>query len=99
MRKKSQGYLAESKLIIRQGEQLWHLHQALKERSEREVVMEMAQGYLDAGRTPTFSDGLMIAGGVVNAYRSTEAGERVIQKARTRLKTRNDEIGIPAALT
>lgn len=99
MRKKSQGYLAESKLVIRQGEQLWHLHQALKERSEREFVMEMAQGYVDAGRAPTFSDGLMIAGGVVNAYRSTEAGERVIQGARTRLKTRNDENSILAALT
>lgn len=98
MSKNPEGYMAESKLIVRQGLQLWHLHQALKERTEQEVVIEMALGYVDEGRAPTLSEGLMIAGGVVNAYRSTEAGERVIQEARMRLKTRNNPHGFQPAL-
>lgn len=90
MSKNPEGSLAESKLLIRQGLQLWHLHQALKECSEEEVLIEMAKGYVDEGRAQALSEGLMIAGGVVNAYRSTEAGGRVIQDARKRLKTRDN---------
>ncbi|MDD1017659.1 hypothetical protein [Pseudomonas idahonensis] len=79
------GYLVESKLVVRQGHQLWHLHQALKEQSEQDVLLEMAHGYVDAGRAASLSEGLVVAGAVITAYRSTEAGDRVPQKARERL--------------
>lgn len=83
------GYLAESKLIVRQGQQLWHLHQALKKKPEQEVLLEMAYGYVEAGRASSLSEGMVVAGAVITAYRSTEAGERVPQKAHERLKSRS----------
>lgn len=90
MQKDKIGYLAESKLIVRQGHQLWHLHQALKKKSEQEVLLEMAYGYVDAGRASSLSEGMVVAGAVITAYRSTEAGERVPQKAHERLKSRSN---------
>ncbi|MNE79329.1 hypothetical protein D3C80_1758020 [compost metagenome] len=45
----------------------------------------MAHGYVDAGRAASLSEGLVVAGAVITAYRSTEAGDRVPQKARERL--------------
>lgn len=90
MRKDKIGYLAESKLIVRQGHQLWHLHQALKKKPEQEVLLEMAYGYVEAGRASSLSEGVVVAGAVITAYRSTEAGERVPQKAHERLKSRSN---------
>lgn len=78
-------YLHSTKVVVRQGQQLWHLHQALQENSEAEVVTEMARSYQDAGRVSTLSEGLVLAGAVVTAYRSTEDGERVPQETRARL--------------
>ncbi len=86
MRKEEIGYLAESKLIVRQGQQLWHLHQALKKKPEQDVLLEMAFGYMEAGRASTISEAMVVAGAVITAYRSTEAGERVPQEAHKRLK-------------
>lgn len=90
MRKNKIGYLAESKLIVRQGHQLWHLHQALKKNPEHEVLLEMAYGYVEAGRASNLSEGMVLAGAVITAYRSTEAGERVPQNAHEKLKNRNN---------
>ena len=86
MRKGKLSYLAESKVVVRQGQQLWHLHQALKEKPEQDVLLEMAHGFMDTGRAASLSEGLVVAGAVITAYRSTEAGDRVPQKARERLK-------------
>lgn len=91
MQKDKIGYLAESKLIVRQGHQLWHLHQALKKKSEQEVLLEMAYGYVEVGRASSLSEGMVVAGAVITAYRSTEAGERVPQKAHEQLKRRNSK--------
>jgi len=90
MRKEKIGYLAESKLIVRQGQQLWHLHQALKKKPEQDVLLEMAYGYVEAGRASSLSEGMVVAGAVITAYRSTEAGERVPQKTHERLKSRSN---------
>lgn len=96
MRKEKIGYLAESKLIVRQGQQLWHLHQALKKKPEQDVLLEMAYGYVEAGRASTLSEGMVVAGAVITAYRSTEAGERVPQKAHERLKGRTNTVHVLA---
>lgn len=85
MRKQPLPYLHSTKLVVRQGQQLWHLHQALQENSEADVVTEMARTYKDEGRVATLSEGLILAGAVITAYRSTEDGERVPQQARARL--------------
>ncbi len=85
MRNEPLPYLHSTKVVVRQGQQLWHLHQALQENSEAEVVTEMARTYQEAGRVATLSEGLVLAGAVVTAYRSTEDGERVPQEMRARL--------------
>ena len=71
-------YLDEKKLLIRQGHQLWHLHNALLENPEEIVISEMANVYKEVG----------LAGANITAYRSTEEGERVMQRTRDNLKTR-----------
>lgn len=86
MRTEKTGYLAESKLVVRQGLQLWHLHQALKEKPEQDVLLELAHGYVEAGRASSLAEGMVTAAGIITAYRSTESGERVPQEARQRLK-------------
>jgi hypothetical protein len=72
------GYLHESKLVVRQGNQLRHLHQGLKQNDEATLI---------DGRVQTVADGMMGAGAIVIAFRSTEAGERVPERARARLAT------------
>jgi hypothetical protein len=81
------GYLHESKLVVRQGNQLRHLHQGLKQNDEATLIDAMAREYCDAGRVQTVAEGMMVAGAIVIAFRSTEAGERVPERARARLAT------------
>lgn len=88
MSKRNLPYLHEKKVLVRQGQQLWHLHQALRDHDEVTVVTELARQYKEVGRVSTLSEGLVLAGAVVTAYRSTEAGERVVQRARERLDAR-----------
>lgn len=78
-------YLDEKNLTIRQGHQLWHLHKALREHSEGEVISRMATEYQANGRVKTLAEGMVLAGAVVTAYRSTESAERVPQRARAHL--------------
>lgn len=42
-------YLDEKKRLIRQGQQLWHLHYSLQENPEEEVISEMARTYKELG--------------------------------------------------
>jgi hypothetical protein len=78
-------YLDESKLVVRQGNQLRHVHQGLKQNDEAEFIKAMAHEYCDVGRVKTIAEGMVHAGAVVTAYRSTENGERVPKRARARL--------------
>lgn len=78
-------YLDEKNLTVRQGNQLWHLHKALMEHSEGDVISHMATEYQANGRVKTLAEGMVLAGAVVTAYRSTESAERVPQRARVRL--------------
>lgn len=81
-------YLDEKKLLLRQGHQLWHLHYSLLENPEEEVIYEMASVYKDVGRVQTIAEGMILAGANITAYRSTEEGERVMQRTRDNLKAR-----------
>lgn len=83
--KKIRGYLDESNLIIRQGQQLWHLHQALKMHDEAEYIGQLAKDYKSTGRVQTIAEGVVLAGAVITGYRSNEAGERAPQHAREKL--------------
>ncbi|MBC8726817.1 hypothetical protein [Paraburkholderia sp. UCT2] len=87
MGKKILDYLDESKLVVRHGQQFWHLHQALKSGNEADCINALGKEYLEAGRVKTLAEGLVLAGATITAYRSNEAGERVPQRARERLKT------------
>lgn len=79
-------YLDEKKLLLRQGHQLWHLHNALLENPEEKVICEMASVYKEVGRVQTIAEGMVLAGANITAYRSTEEGERVMQRTRDNLK-------------
>lgn len=81
-------YLDEKKVLLRQGHQLWHLHYALQENPEEEVISELARTYKEVGRVNTIAEGMVLAGANITAYRSTENGERVMQRARENLKGR-----------
>ncbi|WP_162874721.1 hypothetical protein [Pseudomonas viridiflava] len=81
-------YLDKKKLLIRQGHQLWNLHNALLENPEEVVIGEMANVYKEVGRVKTIAEGMVLAGANITAYRSTEEGERVMQRTRNNLKTR-----------
>lgn len=81
-------YLDEKKLLLRQGHQLWHLHNALLENSEEQVICEMASVYKDVGRVQTIAEGMILASANITTYRSTEQGERVMQRTRANLKAR-----------
>ncbi|MEX3953968.1 hypothetical protein AB4Y40_40525 [Paraburkholderia sp. EG287B] len=87
MGKKILGYLDESKLVVRQGQQFWHLHQTLKSYNEADCINALGKEYLEAGRVKTLAEGVVLAGATITAYRSNEAGERVPQRARERLRT------------
>ncbi|MDH4913861.1 hypothetical protein E4L85_18660 [Pseudomonas aeruginosa] len=77
-------YLDKKKLLIRQGHQLWHLHNALQENPEEVVIGELARVY----KVGTISEGMVLAAANITAYRSTEEGERVMQRTRRNLKAR-----------
>ena len=79
-------YLNEANLVFRQGQQMYHLHQMLKENPEEEVVTALGRAYVQLECTATFSAGLVMAAAVVESYRSTERGERAMQLARESLK-------------
>nr|WP_288257281.1 hypothetical protein [uncultured Pseudomonas sp.] len=81
-------YLDKKKLLIRQGHQLWHLHNALQENPEEVVIGELARVYKDVGRVGTISEGMVLAAANITSYRSTEEGERVMQRTRRNLKAR-----------
>lgn len=83
--KKPNGILDEGKLVIRQGHQVWHAHQALKKYDEAEYIGELAAQYKNAGRVQTIAEGMVLAGAFITAYRSNEANERVPQRAREKL--------------
>lgn len=83
--KKILDYLDESKLVVRHGQQFYHLHQSLKEQDEADCISSMAKEYKESGRVKSLAEGMVLAGAVITAYRSNEAGERVPQRARTRL--------------
>lgn len=83
--KKIRGYLDEGNLIIRQGQQLWHAHQALKKHDEAEYIGQLAEEYKSVGRVQTIAEGMVLAGAVITGYRSNEAGERAPQRAREKL--------------
>lgn len=85
MRKAKLPYLHETKLTVRQGHQAWHMARALDENDEVEVVTELAGTFVDVGRVKTLGEGFVLAGALLTALRSTEAGERVPQMARERL--------------
>lgn len=82
---KIRDYFHESKTVVRHGEQFYHLHQGLKKHSEAEYISSLATEYHAAGRVRTLAEGMVLAGAVITAYRSNEAGERVPQRARARL--------------
>lgn len=82
---KSNGISNEPKLIIRQGHQIWHAHQALKKHDEASYICELAMQYHNAGRVGSIAEGMVLAGALITAYRSNEAGERVPQLAREKL--------------
>lgn len=75
----------EAKLIIRQGHQIWHAHQALKKHDEASYISELATQYHNAGRVGTIAEGMVLAGALITAYRSNESGERVPQLAREKM--------------
>ena len=79
-------YLDEANLVFRQGQQLYHLHQMLKEHPEEMVVTTLGRTYVDLGCAATYSAGIVTAAAVVESYRSTERGERAMQMARESLK-------------
>ncbi|RQS46899.1 hypothetical protein [Burkholderia sp. Bp8986] len=79
-------YFDESKLVVRHGQQFYHLHQALKSSEEADYISALAKEYLDAGRVKTLAEGMVLAGATITAYRSNEAGERVPQRARARVE-------------
>lgn len=85
MSKRKLPYLHETKLTVRQGQQAWHLSRALAENDETDVLAEVAAAFVDVGRVQTLSEGIVLAGAMVTALRSAEAGERIPQKARERL--------------
>lgn len=87
MSKKVKDYLDKKKVLIRQGHQLWHLHKALQEHPEEEVIFGLAQTYKGVGRVNTIAEGMILAGANITAYRSTEEGERVMQRTRDNLNT------------
>ncbi|WP_250479621.1 MULTISPECIES: hypothetical protein [unclassified Caballeronia] len=87
MARRTFGYLDESKTVIRHGQQFWHMHQSLKSNSEADYISALAHEYFEAGRVRTLAEGMVLAGATITAYRSNEAGERVPQRARERLKT------------
>lgn len=78
-------YLDDANLVFRQGQQLYHLHQMLKEHSEEIVITTLGRTYVDLGCTATYSAGIVTAAAVVESYRSTERGERAMQIARKSL--------------
>lgn len=79
-------YLDEANLVFRQGQQLYHLHQMLKEHPEEVVVTTLGHQYFRLGSATTLSAGIVTAAAVVESYRSTERGERAVQQARESLK-------------
>lgn len=81
----NRGPIKESTLLVRQGQQLWHLHQALKKYPEQKVINAMSDEFVRTGRCSTVAEAMSVAAGLVTAYRSTEAGERVPQTARNNL--------------
>ena len=83
--RKIRGYLDEGNLVVRQGQQVWHVHQALKTHDEAEYIGQLAKEYHAAGRVKTVAEGMVLAGAVITAYRSNESGERVPQRARAHL--------------
>lgn len=78
-------YLNEANLVFRQGQQLYHLHQMLKEHPEEVVITTLGQTYVELGCAATISAGIVTAAAVVESYRSTERGERAMQVARNSL--------------
>ena len=89
-------YLNEANLVIRQGQQMYHLHQMLKEHPEDEVVLALGRTYVQLGCAATFSAGLVTAAAVVESYRSTERGERAMQLARESLRAPDMVAFLPA---
>ncbi|KNE24868.1 MULTISPECIES: hypothetical protein [Achromobacter] len=83
--RKFRDYLDEGNLVVRQGQQVWHVHQALKTHDEASYIGQLAKEYHAAGRVQTVAEGMVLAGAVITAYRSNESGERVPQRARARL--------------
>ena len=82
---KIRDYLDEGNLVVRQGQQLWHVHQALRHYDERAYINKLAEEYQSIGRVKTIAEGMVLAGAVITAYRSNEAGERAPQRARAKL--------------
>ena len=78
-------YLSEANLVFRQGQQLYHLHQMMKMHPEATVIAEIGRTYHQLGAAPTYAAGLVMGASVVEAYRSTERGERAMQVARESL--------------
>ncbi|MFD1840342.1 hypothetical protein [Paracidovorax cattleyae] len=80
-------YLNEANLVFRQGQQLYHLHQMLKDFPEDRVISKLGQTYVELGCASTLAAGIVTAAAVVESYRSTERGERAMQLARQGLKS------------
>lgn len=93
-------YFSDANLIVRQGQQLYHLHQMLKQHPEEAVIAEIGRTYHQLGAAPTYSAGVVMGASVVEAYRSTERGERAMQVARESLnasKTGPTNLGLEGA--
>jgi len=81
----------ESKLVYRQGNQVWHLHQGLKKHDEGDFIREMGEQYKKVGRVQTVAEGVVLAGAYITAYRSNEDGECVPKMARESLEKKEAE--------
>lgn len=85
------GIIDESKLVYRQGNQVWHLHQGLKTLDEGDFIREMGEQYKKVGRVQTVAEGVVLAGAYITAYRSNEANECVPKIARANLEKKEAE--------
>ncbi|NNA13700.1 hypothetical protein HBN71_21385 [Pseudomonas lundensis] len=68
-------YPDEKKLLLRQGQQLWHLHYALQENPEEEMICELVRTYKEVGRVKTVAEGVVLAGANITAY-PNHAGQK-----------------------
>lgn len=57
-------YFSEANLVFRQGQQLYHLHQMLKEHPEQAVIAGIGRTYCRLGSAPTYSAGLIMGASV-----------------------------------